>query len=375
MDEQQAYEQTGDTAENTKPKRSNVLQALIPRNGYFITPILVNLNILVFVAMLVTGVSAWSPTVEQLLKWGANYRPLTLGQPWRLFTCMFIHAGFLHIFVNMFSLINLGRLLESFIGKWRFLLLYILTGLCGSIASTWWHEVPAVGASGAILGVFGIFVAIVTTNLIEPSVRKKMFRSVIINILLLAVLGLWAGVDNAAHLGGLLSGMIGGYLIYFDLKSFYFRRKKQVTGIAAAVIILGGLIFLFWKITPAPIEEGKSDVDVYFARYDAERLAAYDFAAKLDSGITLEQVHNNYTKRWDHCLALIDTISGADISSEGEKYVEKLKKSTLWGKQSAIYYERALKEHRKDFIDSGNVMLNKHNSTFEDLTKEMEGDN
>jgi rhomboid protease GluP len=126
---------------------------------------------------------------------------------------MFVHIGIIHIAVNMLSLVSLGRLLESFIGRWRFLLLYLLTGICSSAVSTWFHEVPAAGASGAIFGLFGIFVAIVTTNLIEPSARKKMLRSIATTILLNAVIGLWAGIDNSAHIGGFLSGMIGGYLI------------------------------------------------------------------------------------------------------------------------------------------------------------------
>ena len=98
------------------------LSALIPREGYFFTPILIDLNIAVFALMVLSGVSFTFPDAESLLKWGANYRQYTLGgQPWRLFTSMFLHFGIIHLAVNMYSLYSLGQMLERFIGKWRFI--------------------------------------------------------------------------------------------------------------------------------------------------------------------------------------------------------------------------------------------------------------
>src|ERR1035437_1030887 len=77
----------------------------IPSDGYFIAPILININILVFIFMLISGANFFHPGVVTLQKWGANFRPLTLeGQWWRLLTCCFIHSGFRHLISNMFVL-------------------------------------------------------------------------------------------------------------------------------------------------------------------------------------------------------------------------------------------------------------------------------
>src|ERR1044071_4359585 len=130
MDEQEAYEQAEEKVKRNARPRGGFLQVLIPRKDYFITPIIVDLNILVFLAMVISGVSILSPTVNDITNWGADIRTKVMnGEPWRLLTCMFVHIGIIHLAVNMLSLISLGRLLESFIGKWRFLILYILTGL------------------------------------------------------------------------------------------------------------------------------------------------------------------------------------------------------------------------------------------------------
>jgi rhomboid protease GluP len=348
MDQDNSVEQQGEQ----KQKRQSPLQAFIPKGDYFFTPIILVLNILVFVVMVISGVSPTEPTNDALIKWGANFRPLTLdGQAWRLFTSMFLHIGIFHIFINMYSLYSLGIMLEKFIGKWRFIGLYLFTGLCGSVLSIWWNpETVSAGASGAIFGLFGVFVAIVTTNIIEPTIRKQLLRNIGITLLLNAGISFWANVDTSAHLGGFLSGLIGGYLIYFDLVSFYHRRKNQFIGLFISLALLTGIIIFFWKITPRTMVAGKSDTDVLIERYDSERIAAIKFSSAIDSSATLEEVNKNITKRWAHCLSLIDSMKNHGLSSEGEKYMEELRKSTLWGAESAKFYERSFKEHRKYLI-------------------------
>jgi rhomboid protease GluP len=187
-------------------------------------------------------VSPYSPSVEDAMRWGGNYaEAVTQGEYWRLWTSNYLHYGILHLAVNMLSLNNIGRMLERFIGKWRFAMLYTVTGIFASAVSIWWNQNSVgVGASGAILGIVGVLAALCTTNLIEKAARVQMLKSIGISILLMLAIGLNAGIDNAAHLGGLLAGAIGGYFIYPELRAFYYQHKTQFWGMIAACLLIAG---------------------------------------------------------------------------------------------------------------------------------------
>jgi rhomboid protease GluP len=77
-----------------------------PMQGFFITPLLIDLNILIFILMVISGVNIMLPDNESLLNWGANFRPMTLGgQGWRLLTNCFLHIGIFHLLMNMYALL------------------------------------------------------------------------------------------------------------------------------------------------------------------------------------------------------------------------------------------------------------------------------
>lgn len=126
-----------------------------------ITTALVGINVAVFVAMTLRGVSPVTPTSAELMPWGANWGPLSLAsQPWRMLSSNYVHAGILHIGLNMWCLWNLGFLAERIFDPWTYVLTYTACGLAGSIASLWRHPmVPGVGASGAIFGLAGALIA------------------------------------------------------------------------------------------------------------------------------------------------------------------------------------------------------------------------
>jgi rhomboid protease GluP len=126
------------------------------------------------------------------------------GEIWRLFTVALVHGGLTHLFFNMFSLLVLGNPIEAALGKVRFLVIFFTSLLTGSLASIYLNSYPhvSVGASGAIFGLFGAFIAL--RNRINEGVRD-IYVIVGLNFVLGFILG---GVDWRAHLGGL----IGGYL-------------------------------------------------------------------------------------------------------------------------------------------------------------------
>src|SRR6185369_7121394 len=105
----------------SKGRFKSFFSLFIPVEGYWITPMLINLNIAIFILMAASGVSVFSPDGQSMINWGANFRPVTLeGQAWRLFTCCFIHIGIIHLLMNMYALAYIGVLLEAQLGKVRF---------------------------------------------------------------------------------------------------------------------------------------------------------------------------------------------------------------------------------------------------------------
>lgn len=192
------------------------------------------INVLVFVLMVISGVNVLNPTGEDIFKWGGSWGPTTAnGEYWRLLTCIFVHIGVMHLLFNSYALFIVGSYLEPLLGKAKFLLLYLSTGIIASVVSVWWNiDNPPVsaGASGAIFGLNGVMLALLTTNLIPASLRKNLLQAFAVLVGYNLLYG-WSkeGIDNAAHLGGLVSGFAFGYLFYFLL------LRKQNTGEKAPV--------------------------------------------------------------------------------------------------------------------------------------------
>ncbi|XDD51406.1 rhomboid family intramembrane serine protease [Leptospira sp. WS92.C1] len=193
-----------------------VLKYLIPRGDHAIASFLLNLNLLVFLVMIFAGVHIFYPEGDQLLEWGANRRMETWGgQWWRLLTSMFVHSGILHLFLNGFGLVIAAIFVEPVLGRIRFLILYFLSGLCGSLASiTWYSNTISIGASGAIFGLYGAILGLLLTDAFPKEDKKSVLTFIGTFIAINLVWGLFGGIDNAAHLGGLLSGMIFGIVLF-----------------------------------------------------------------------------------------------------------------------------------------------------------------
>ncbi len=179
------------------------------------TIILIALNTLVYLLMALQGHNFLNFDLDLLLKWGANAGALTSGgQWWRLLTSTFEHGGLLHIALNMWCLYSLGWLAELLFGRSRFTLLYLMCGIGGSLASIWWRgNGVSVGASGAIFGIAG---ALIPAMLLHSNQQlRKLLKGQLTSIALFVIYNLafgaaLRGTDNAAHIGGLLTGLVLG---------------------------------------------------------------------------------------------------------------------------------------------------------------------
>jgi rhomboid protease GluP len=150
--------------------------------------------------------------INVLVRLGAKYGPaIYAGQWWRLVTAMFLHAGIFHIGMNLWCLFDLGPMAESLFTKSKFIVLYLVTGVVGFLFSLVWSPGGvSIGASGAILGLVGVLIgASFHHGGLGKTYRAQLWRWVIY----IFIFGLFFAVDNAAHLGGLASGLLLGYIV------------------------------------------------------------------------------------------------------------------------------------------------------------------
>lgn len=192
------------------------LQVFIPKKGFFITPILIDLNILIFIGISCLGVDPFYPRTEDLVKFGALTSQFSNGEYWRIISSMFMHGGIMHLIQNMVVLGIAGFFSENIFGNRRFVLIYFLSGIIAGVSSLLWHEgnVILVGASGAIFGVIGsLAMALLLQNKFKENrvALFVIFGYFIVNLLF----GLISNSDNAAHISGFICGMIISLVFYF----------------------------------------------------------------------------------------------------------------------------------------------------------------
>jgi membrane associated rhomboid family serine protease/Flp pilus assembly protein TadD len=208
-----------------------------------LTQILFGANIAVFLAMVLASGYSFDFSGATVVRYGANYGPFTLaGQWWRLATYMFLHGGILHIAFNMWCLWDLGAMAESLYGRWTFAAIYLITGIGGGLASVGWNPgVLSVGASGAIFGLAGALIA--SFYLGEFSLPREAIGGTLRSLLIFAGFNLFfgsmfgAGIDNACHIGGLVSGLALGALIARFAPQPVPMRRLIAIGIVALALL------------------------------------------------------------------------------------------------------------------------------------------
>jgi rhomboid protease GluP len=193
---------------------------------------------------------------QQLMEWGANSAEATLvdGEYWRLVASMFLHGGILHVGMNMFVLGQIGPLVERLLGNLPFLIVYMLAGIFGSLASAWFNGGTSVGASGAVFGVFGALLAYLLMQWrTMPRAALLSLRSSAISFVLLNVMigFMLPFVDMAAHLGGLA----GGFLFALPLARPVGEAGRRGRTLRSAIVAALGAGAIWGALQMAPHED------------------------------------------------------------------------------------------------------------------------
>ncbi len=204
------------------------------------TNALIFINVLIF--MITFVLSKTNLSTYDLIKYGASFSPLVKsGEVWRLITAAFLHAGIIHLLVNMYSLYIIGTQVETYIGKYKFLGIYLVSAISGTLMSCIFNpNVVSVGASGAIFGLLGslLYFGYHYRLYLGSVLRNQIIPIIIINL----VLGFMVpSVDNAAHIGGLLGGYLATMALGVNGKS---SKNEMVNGIITTIIYLIFLAYI-----------------------------------------------------------------------------------------------------------------------------------
>lgn len=227
--------------------------------GWWLSALFITLNVALFLWQISTGVDASRPSIQDAIAWGADYAPLSfLVEPIRLLSSMFFHFGLIHLMLNMWALYLFGHIAEQMFGRVYFLGLYVLAGLMGSLlsgvldlqnslsmlqnAAINAEQLPKVGA-GASGAVMGLGAALTVISLL-PVLKKQRF--ILDKKTLMMVMGInlfigfmTAGINNAAHIGGMLMGAALGLVWYLSM-----RVNKAVLlwlGLGLGIVLCGAL--------------------------------------------------------------------------------------------------------------------------------------
>lgn len=197
---------------------------------------LIAINVIIFLLGMIFNLS------DDFINLFANYGPLvTEGQYYRLFTSMFIHANIFHILFNMYALYLLGAQAEGFFGKGKFLVIYILSGISGSLLSILLNQgAVSVGASGAIFGILGALLYFGYNNRVY--LGNTLIREIVPVILINLAFGfMMTGVDNFAHIGGLIGGLTTAMAVGFYSNT---GKSDRINGIIITIMLFAFLIFM-----------------------------------------------------------------------------------------------------------------------------------
>lgn len=294
----------------------SLIDAFKPRQGFVITPILLYVNVLIFLLMVFSGVGIFEPDTTSLVNWGANFAPVTLeGEWWRLFTSCFLHIGILHLVFNMYALLYIGIMLEPLIGSVRFAIVYLLTGIAASAASLYWNDyVVSAGASGAIFGLYGVFLALLLFKVVSAQVRQQLLTSIMLFVGFNLLYGINDGIDNAAHIGGLLTGFAFALGMVPFFKSTTQSNLQTYVLLGQSVLILAICqVIYFGKDNVAATYDAKL---AEFGKLEDKALDILRYADESDIPALQRKITIEGVALWEKAHQLIADLQDLDLPEQ-----------------------------------------------------------
>lgn len=343
-------------------KRKVLTQNLVDKHMQRFTPItytLILINIVIWLCMILY-LNRFSD-VKLLEVGGLVHFNVVHGEWYRLISSMFLHFNFEHILMNMLSLFIFGKIVESIIGSWRMLIIYIISGLYGNFVSLSFNTTTiSVGASGAIFGLIG---SIFVIMYLSKNFNKKMIGQLLIALFVLIVFSLFmSNINIMAHLGGFISGVL------ITLIGYYFKTQRSLFW---SFLIVFLLIFIILQIRIFTISED----NIYDKLIRDEMIKGNYREAK---NVVKQTLNNNYADDETYYLSGLITAtksSQAEAVSEWERGLRKFPNSGVLNYELAIA-NRSLSDDKKalKYIKKA-VAINPNNKKYVNLKKELSKSN
>lgn len=357
-------------------------------SNLYVSYTIMAINIIVFILMAINGAGIVDADGFSQIRWGSNFTALTLsGDWWRLVTCVFVHFGIIHLLMNMYCLYTVSVYLEPMLGKVKFTAAYLCTGILSSIVSLWWHKdgVNSAGASGAVFGMYGVFLALLTTRLVPESIRKSLLQSIGIFVVFNLAYGMKGGVDNAAHIGGLLSGLAIGYGYALSIKKE--QSQQSINWLVPAIIVFTVAIgFMYLQQHPVSATErtvvvkslkeaGYSDNNLFndkLEAFDKVNHEVSDFTSNDSINVRLiKKIDEIGYPKWEQLKESFMLTKKYDISPAAHEKADKLMQYIDLRKSELDILKQMVEENDLETLTPKlNANREKSNQLFAELLKQ-----
>lgn len=235
----------------------------IAKREYPSTILLMLLCIVLFFIQVITGVDASNPTTKDLLNWGANAMPLSLGdEPYRIFSSLVLHIGLLHLMFNMYALYYFGQVAERMVGWFNLLILFVLSGVGGNLLSNFMDLQSVLdgekiglnaGASGGIMGIGASLLLVALTKTKINQIELNFNSLLLVMAINLGYGFLVSGINNAGHIGGAITGILLGFGYVCNQRFYKSVQFQPVSKLMLALIMIIILSFglIYWRLQQA----------------------------------------------------------------------------------------------------------------------------
>ncbi|WP_280768441.1 rhomboid family protein [Salipaludibacillus daqingensis] len=354
------------TVKTSMKKREEKERGIFLYGKPLFTFVLLGIILTIFASIEAVGSTTSTLT---LVEFGAKFDPYILdGEWWRFFSAMFLHIGFLHLFMNSLALFYLGGAVERIFGTSRFILIYFIAGFIGSVSSFVFNDNVSAGASGAIFGCFG---ALLYFGLIH---KRLFFRTMGMNVIVILAINLAFGfivpmVDNGAHIGGLVGGFAASAIVGLPHQK---GVLKKVIAMGLSIILTITLLLvgyqqdldkeqisvIYYQLARESMEEDNPELaeDYLLNVVEVTDLISNDLSANAHFLLSYIQINNNeYELAEENLLTTIDK----DPSFHQAYYNLAL-----------VYYEKQQYEEALEKVESA-LDIQADNDDYQSLRDEL----